>query len=112
MTSPLPLGTRNLSLNMSDNERRLWGEASDRQGISLNQLLQELAAEKLAEVDPKLAAEIAKVRKERGIQITFKAAAAGSAALILFLSSFAMDVQRVLRVRSGRRNEIEVLEVV
>lgn len=107
MTNPLPPGTCNRAWNFSTLERTLWDKVAHKWGESWNQTTQELALDGLSRIDPELAAEIAKVRKQRGIQVRLKVASTLGAIAILF-ASFAMDIKRVCRRPSGRRNDTEM----
>jgi hypothetical protein len=118
MTKPLPAGTCNTPLNMPREERALWGRAAFRNDTSLNQFFQELALEKLKEVQPALAAEIARLRQARGMVIRL-AKEAGRAAIALALIGFILvegsDIRRgnrSLRVRKGREDAIRFEEVI
>lgn len=111
MTKPLPAGTCNIPLNMTREERGMWGRAAFLNDSSFNQFVQECALSKLREIQPALAAEIAKVRQSRGMVV--RLAKAGTtvalAALMLVLGS---DVRRCSRTVRVRRNEFGAVEVV
>ena len=69
MTKPIGAGTVNTALNMTREERSLWGRAAFQSDTSLNQFFQECALAKLKEIQPSLAEEIERVRKARGMVI-------------------------------------------
>lgn len=82
MTKPLPPGTINFPLNMTRDERNIWGQFAQRNGASMNQTIQQLAAERLREINPALAAEIEKIRRQRGMVVHI-----AKTAVMLFLGA-------------------------
>jgi hypothetical protein len=99
-----------LGLNMSLEERALLGRFACENDASLNQTIQELALKGLQQINPVLAAEIAKVRKARGMVVTL-AKATGVVALAAMMIVAGSDRRSVRRV-GLRRNELEVAEAV
>lgn len=105
MTNPIPRGTCNLGLNMTREERSLWGRFAYEQEASFNQTIQELALRGLRDVNPALAAEIAKHRKARGLVVNI---AKTSFCLALVGALLAQAGQaRFARSLRVRRNEVE-----
>lgn len=118
MTKPLPVGTVNSTLNMTREERAMWGRFAFANDASLNQTLQELALRGLEQINPALAAEIARVRQMRGLVIHL-AKEAGKAAVALVLIGLMLtqgsDLRRgsrSLRVRKGREDSLRIEEVI
>jgi hypothetical protein len=105
MTKPLPIGTCNFPLNMSTEERNIWGRFACENDASMNQTIQEAAMRGLAQINPALAAEIAKIRAQRGMVVKLAKASVGVSLALLMLVA-ASDRRSVRRV-GLRRNEIE-----
>jgi hypothetical protein len=105
LTRPIGAGTCNTALNMSTEERTLWGRFACENDASMNQTIQEAAMRGLAQINPALAAEIAKIRKQRGMVVKLAKASVGVSLALLMLVA-ASDRRTVRRV-GLRRNEIE-----
>ena len=110
MTKPIGVGTCNTALNMSREERALWGRFACGNGASLNQTLQEAAMRGLEQIDPSLAAEISKIRKARGMVVKIAKVSTVAALSVLMLAT-GSDRRTMKPARGGRRNEIEFAEV-
>jgi hypothetical protein len=115
MTKPLGAGTVNTALNMSREERQLWGRAAFCSDASLNQFLQECALAKLKEIQPALANEIAKVRQARGMVIRLAKEAGKIGVTIVLIGLMIIEgsdlrrSSRNVRVRKGKDDALEVV---
>jgi hypothetical protein len=100
LTRPIGSGTCNTALNMTQEERNLWGRFACENDSSFNQTIQEAAMRGLAQINPALAAEIAKIRAQRGMVVKLSKAAVGvSLALLMLAAGSERRSSRMLRVR-------------
>lgn len=109
LTRPIGAGTRNTALNMSSEELNLWRRFAFNSDASMNQTIQEAALRGLEQINPTLAAEIAKIRQARGMVVKI-AKGTTCVALSLLMIVAASDRRTVRRV-GLRRNEIEFAEL-
>jgi hypothetical protein len=108
MTKPLPIGTCNTSLNLTREERAIWGRVSNENQASLNAFLQECAQEGLKKFYPELAAEIEKIRRARGMVVHIAKSAV--AVVLVGLMALAGSSARLgSRPKTVRRNEVEFI---
>lgn len=96
----------NTALNMTREERDIWGRIACESETSLNQFLQECAMRGLRDYSPALADEIDRIRKARGMVVRIAKTAVTIVLISLMLVGGTQPrASRSIRVRGGRIEE-------
>lgn len=106
MTNAIGKGTVNVTVNMPEDESRIWGRLAFDEGKSRGALLKELALAELARRKAQLADQIQMIRENRAA-VTM--ALVGT--VLVIASLFFGDIQRAQRSARRNREEVEFLGI-